>query len=199
MDWEFCILRMTSSSDMSGGCHHWAEATNLLYWLQQRQTQLTRADTRHKKEGTSATFLYLFASTASRLIITLYLYFEIFTSFKLNFPKQVHDASSCKEKLFFLICFFVEYTCISFFTKNISQNHTQLIVVSFSQQKTDFATPNSLLIQDLISETDYKILPTRFLNVLFRASIRWLHAGIDIEFQLQFPWTIIFYSIWTWS
>ena len=125
MDREFCILRMTSSSDMSGGCHHWAEATNLLYWLQQRQTQLTRADTRHKKEGTSATFLYLFASTASRLIITLYLYFEIFTSFKLNFPKQVHDASSCKENLSFLISFFVEYTCISFFTKNISQNHTQ--------------------------------------------------------------------------
>ena len=32
------------------------------------------------------------------------------------------------------------------------------ILELFSQQKTDFATENPLLIQDLISEADYKIL-----------------------------------------
>ena len=57
------------------------------------------------------------------------------------------------------------------------------ILELFSQQKTDFATENPLLIQDLISEADYKILHTRFLNVLFKRiySRRWFDVKINIS------------------
>ena len=60
---------------------------------------------------------------------------------------------------------------------------TGTILELLSQQKTDFATENPLLIQDLISEADYKILHTRFLNVLFKRiySRRWFDVKINIS------------------